>query len=76
MKGIEKYIGKDGIPVQVPEFDNPVTFDSKNHTITDYNWNEFYKMDREKQIDTLEFILQSLKELPGTLEMHKKSGNE
>ena len=67
MKGMEEYTGKDGIPVQVPEFDNPVTFDSRNHIITDYNWKEFYKMDREKQIDALEFILQTLKELPETL---------
>lgn len=73
MKGIEEYTGKDGIPIQTPKFDNPVTLDSKNHIITDYNWGEFYKMDREEQIDTLEFILQSLKELPTTLRMHERS---
>lgn len=70
---MEKYIDKNGIPIQVPEFEPSVTFNTTDCVVTDYNWGKFYEMDREKQIDTLGFILQSLKELPETLQMHKRS---
>lgn len=70
---MKKYIGEDGVPVHVAEFGAAVTFDCKNHVIADYDWEKFLEMDREKQIDTLEFLLGSLRALPGTLQMAKKS---
>jgi len=70
---MKKYIDKDGIPIHVPKFEPAVTFDTKNHVIIDYDWEGLYKLSREKQIDRLEFILRSLKELPETLQMAKRS---
>ena len=67
----EVYIDENGIPIHVPSLGLTVTFDSKALVITDYDWNKFLKMDREKQIDVLGFLLEGLKELPKNLEMAK-----
>ena len=68
---MKKYIG--GIPIQEPEYGLAVTYDSKSLVISNYDWGEFLKMDREKQIEALEFLLKGLKELPKSLEMARRN---
>ena len=69
---MEEYMSKNGIPIQAPEYGIPVTFDSRALVITDYDWGGFLKLDREKQIEALEFLLDCLIELPKNIEIAKK----
>lgn len=67
-------MNKDNIPTIEPTWGTAIEFNKENCiTKIDLDWNDFYKMNREKQIDELGFILQSLKEIPGTRKMARKT---
>ena len=61
------------VPTQEPVCGPTVTYNRKSLAISDYDWEEFLKMDREKQVEALEFLLGGLRELPRSLEMAKRN---
>ena len=58
-------VKENNIPIIKPEWGTAIDFDTNNCITKIYlDWEDFYKMSRPKQIDELEFILQSLREIP------------
>lgn len=58
-------MNKNNIPIAHPKWGTAIEFNKENCiTKIDLDWKDFYKMSRKKQVDELEFILRSLKEIP------------